>query len=132
MTSSINSAMSGITVSAFGEDDVDFETAVNKVFADLKNFVNGCQCNVRTLAMCEERSDTYLEALTIWRELDLDVCGALGLFTELRNISKQVLGRPPKDMKIEVKAQLDKWKAEDKLAKDRLKTEAAAAKAEAK
>jgi hypothetical protein len=123
MTSSMASAMSGMTVSCFGEDDVDFEEAVNKVFADLQTFVNDMQCGVRTLAMCEEQDNNYMEALKIWKTLDNDVMGALGLFTELRSISKQVLGKPPSAVKEEVKAQLTKWKTEAKMEKDRAKNE---------
>jgi hypothetical protein len=124
MASSMNSAMSGMTVSCFGEDDMDFEEAVDKVFAELQTFVNDQQCGVRTLAMCEERADTYLEALQIWHELDENIAGALNLFSELRSIAKQVLGRPPKDMKVEVKNQLDLWKAQAVAAKAKLKAEA--------
>jgi hypothetical protein len=130
--SSIASNMSGMTVSAFGEEDMDFDEAVNKVFGNLQTFVNDCHSGVRTLAMCDERADTYLEALQIWRELDLAVGGALDLFSTLRSISKQVLGRPPKEYKEEASAQIKKWKEEDKLGKERAKAEAKAAKDEAK
>jgi hypothetical protein len=117
------SAMSGMTVSCFGENEMDFEEAVNKVFAELQTFVNDLQCGVRTLAMVEEQDSDYMRALGIWHELDSNISGALGLFTELRSIAKQVLGRPPKDMKEEVKTQLAKWKAEVVAAKAQLKAE---------
>jgi hypothetical protein len=126
----MNSAMSGMTVSCFGEDEMDFEVAVNRVFKDLQTFVNDMQCGVRTLAMIEEQDSDYMAALEIWHTLDNDVAGALALFTELRSIAKQVLGRPPKDMKVEVKAQLDLWKAKAVAEKARLKAEREAEKKE--
>lgn len=118
-----------MTVSAFGQEEMDLEEAVNKLFIDLQTFVNGCHSGIRQLAMCEERADTYIEAMEIWKELDTDVAGALHLFQELRSISKQVLGRPPKEYATEVAELKAKWKKEADLEKQRKKEEIAAKKA---
>lgn len=125
MTSSMCSTMSGMTVSAFGQEEMDLEEAVNKLFVDLQTFVNGCHSGIRQLAMCDERADTYIEAMTIWKELDDDVVGALVLFKELRSISKQVLGKPPKQYKTEVDELKAKWKREEDHKKQQLKNEKA-------
>lgn len=130
--SSIASNASGITVSAFGEEEMDFDVAVDKVFGDLQNFVNNTHCEVRQLSMCEERADTYCEALEIWHNLDVNISGALNLFKELKSISKQVLGKPPPAYKEDASKMILKWKNEAKMEKEKEKEERKLAKEESK
>ena len=128
--SSLCSTMSGMTVSAFGQDDMDLEEALDHVFVDLQTFVNGTHCGVRELAMCDDRNDTFIEAAKLWRVIDRDITGALYLFKELKSITKQILGNPPKEYKQEFtelkatwKATDDQEKEADKLAKKMAKEE---------
>jgi len=117
---SISSAMSGMSVSYNGVD-MEIEEAIDDIFKKLQGFINNTHCEIRSLAMCPEQDANYMEALQIWKQLDTSIYGALDLFSELRSISKQVLGKPSADMKEEVKAQLDKWKMETKQKKEQEK-----------
>jgi hypothetical protein len=132
MADSICSTMSSMTVSAFGQDDMDLEAALDHVFIDLQTFVNGCHCEVRGLAMCEDRADTYIEAAKLWRELDRDITGALFLFKELRSITKQLLGSCPKEYKQEFAELKKSWKDADDREKEVAKEAAKTKKEEAK
>ena len=115
--------MSGVSVSFCG-DEVEFEEAVDKVYKEIQTFVNDTQCGVRELALIEERGETYMVALDVWHDLDVAIDGVLFLFKELRSISKQYLGKPPKELKNEVKAKIEDWKKRAALSKASAKAEA--------
>ena len=121
--SSIGSTASGISVSLWGENDVDFDVAVDKVFKEIQERINSAHCALREIAQCEERADTYLEAAEIHFNL-VDFVDELGdLFKDLKSCSKQALGKCPSDLKIEFKALSDKRKQQRSEAKLREKQE---------
>ena len=135
MTESTCSQMSGMTVSAFGDNEMDLEEALDHVFVDLQTFVNGTHCGVRELSMCEDRNDTFIEASKLWRVIDRDITGALYLFKELKSITKQILGNAPPEYRAEYAELKLSWKAADdqeKLAAKEAKKEEAKAKKLAK
>ena len=121
--SSIGSTASGISVSLWGENDVDFDVAVDKVFKEIQERINSAHCALREIAQCEDRADTYIEAAEIHFNL-VDFVDELGdLFKDLKSCSKQALGKCPSDLKIEFKAYSDKRKQERSAAKLREKME---------
>jgi hypothetical protein len=82
MTSSMNSAMSGISVSYFGEE-CDLEDCVDKTFKEIQTFVNGLHSGVRELAMIPEQDNDYERAFEVYTLMEKDVDGVILLFKEL-------------------------------------------------
>ena len=121
--SSIGSTQSGISVSLWGENDVDFDVAVDKVFKEIQERINSAHCALREIAQCKDRADTYIEAAEIHFNL-VDFVDELGdLFKDLKSCSKQALGKCPSELKIEFKAYSDKRKQQRSEAKLREKQE---------
>lgn len=118
--SSIASTSSSM-VSFRGEDEVPIDEALDALFRDLQSNLNNCQCSVRSLAMSEERADTFLEACEYHFQIEDYVNTLMDLFDELKDISKQALGKCPKEYKSEFKALCEKRKEEKKRQKDEAK-----------
>ena len=106
---SICSAMSDMSVSYYGED-VNLEEALDETFKKIQTFVNDCHYSVRSLAMSDEQDGDYLLALDQYHEIIISIDGMLSLMTELKSISKEVLGSAPKDLKIEVSTKILEFK----------------------
>ena len=108
-------------VSFRGDDDVDLDTALRELYQDLQNNLNQTQCSIRTLSLCEERSDTFLEAVDIKFQLDDFIDVLMELFDELKDVSKQCLGICPKEHRVEYKKLCDDRKEKKKKEKDNKK-----------
>jgi hypothetical protein len=112
--SSIGSTCSSM-VSFRGEDEVDVSEALDVLFKEMQENLNGCHCSVRQLAMSEERADTYMEAAEHHFAIE-DYANVLTvLFKELKSVSKQVLGTCPSQYKDEFKALQEKRKQAKKM-----------------
>ncbi len=98
---SVSSAISDLSVSYFGQE-VNLEEALDTTFKQIQTFVNDCHCSVRTLAMVPEQDDDYMVALDLYHEIVVAIEGMTSLMGELKSISKQVLGKPPTELKQEV------------------------------
>jgi len=127
--SSIGSAMSGMSISAFGEDDMELEVALDKLFKDLQTHLNETHCQTRSLAMLSQQDADYKTALDHEAIIDENVDGMIELFKELKRILPQVIGKP---QDAEEKAILATHKAALKARKDQAKAAEIAAKAASK
>jgi hypothetical protein len=105
-------------VSFRGNDEVDLDEALRELYSDLQSNLNSSQCTIRTLSLCEERSDTFIEAVCIYHELNDFIDVLMELFDELKDVSLQCLGPCPKEHKIEFKALVDARKEKKKKEKD--------------
>jgi hypothetical protein len=108
---SVSSCGSQMSVSYFGEE-MDFDSMCDTCFKDLQTYMNDLHCKVRELAIIPEQDDDYMSALNCYLEIQTGIDGVAELLKELSGVSKQVLGKPPADLKLEVKAKLDAYKLE--------------------
>ena len=111
MPSSVGSNSSSVS---FRGEEIDVSDALDMLFKDLQENLNHCHCSVRQLAQSEERADTFLEAAQFDFEIQDYVEGLTVLFKELKQVSKDVLGKPPPEYKNLYAIALEKRKA-DKL-----------------
>ena len=117
--SSVGSSCSTM-ISFRGEDGVDLDQALDELYREIQNNLNDSQCSVREMARLRE-DDEFMDCVPIHFAI-LDYAEVLtGLFAELKQVSKDVLGKPDKDDKETFK----------KMCDDR-KTRIAKARAEAK
>ena len=114
--SSVGSSCSTV-VSFRGEDGVDLDQALDELYREIQTNLNRSQCSVREMARLKE-DDEFKDCVPIHFAV-LDYCDVLsGLFNELKQVSKDVLGKPGKDDKDEYKKMCDERKERIKKAKD--------------
>ena len=111
---SVSSNGSQLSVSYFGEE-MDFDSMCDTCFKDLQQFLNDVHCKVRELSMCEEQDNEYLVALSYHLEIRDGIDGITALLKELASVSKQVLGKPPTELKEQVKTIVDAHKLQKKM-----------------
>ena len=121
--SSIGSAFSEMSVSVMGEDDIPLEEALDKVFLELQQSLNYSHCNIREMAVALDSDPDFKVAFETHQQLDDYITDMMGLFTELKSVSKQVLPKPSKEETIWMKQQIADKKARKKVEKEREKTE---------
>ena len=107
--SSIGSSTSTI-ISFRGDQEVDLEEALNILYVKIQQNLNYSQSTIRELAATEERGEDFIEAAKIYFSLDDYVDTLLELFSELKQVSKDVLGRPGKEHREEYKRLCDERK----------------------
>ena len=112
--SSIGSSSSTV-ISFRGEDGVDLDQALaDELHREIQSNLNDSQCSVREMSRLRE-DDEFKDCVPIHLAI-LDYCDVLtGLFSELTQVSKDVLGKPGKDDKEWYKEKCDKRK--EKIAK---------------
>jgi len=104
-------------VSFRGEDGVDLDEALDELYREIQHNLNHSQVSVREMARLKE-DDDFKDCVPIHFAV-LDYCDVLsGLFNELKQVSKDVLGKPAKDDKDWYKNQCDERKGTIKKAKD--------------
>jgi hypothetical protein len=100
-------------VSFRGEEEVDLNDCLDQLYRDIQKNLNESQCSVRSMARLKE-DDEFRDCVPIHFAV-LDYVDILsGLFNELAQVSKDVLGKPGKDDKEWFKKECD-------LRKDRIK-----------
>ena len=100
--------------------------ALDDVFQKLQQHLNDAHCAVRSMSMLEEQS---LDEDSDWKDatkydnvIQDDIDGMIALFKDLKNISKQVLGKAPNpDMKAWYAHNQTQRKEEKRLEKEREK-----------
>jgi hypothetical protein len=117
--SSVGSTTS--TIISFRGSEMELDEALDALYSEIQQQLNHSQCSIRSLACCEERNDTFIEAVGIYHELDDHVLALLDMFKELQNVSKQCLGPVPKEHKDEYKKMTEDRKARKKKEKDDMK-----------
>jgi hypothetical protein len=119
---SVSSASSNMSVSYAGSE-IPLDQALDQCFLDLQQFMNSLHCNVRELSMMPDQNEEYelgLKKVLVIQDL---IDNMTELFKELKSVTKQVIGAPPKEEKEAMKKIVDDHKAERKRAKDREKEE---------
>lgn len=91
---SISSAMSCMTVSAFGEDDMELDTALDKAFNGLQEHLNNSHCNTRSLAMLSDQDDDFKVAVEYQDAITDSIESMNDLFKEFQKILPQIVGKP--------------------------------------
>ena len=110
-------------VSFRGEDGVDLNECLDELYRDIQSNLNDSQCSVRTMARLKE-DDDFKDCVPIHFAVLNYVDTLTDLFNELKQVSKEVLGRPGKDDKDWYKKQCDERKERIKKAKAEAKEEA--------
>jgi len=110
-------------VSFRGDEEVDLDQALDQLYREIQSNLNHSQVSVREMSRLSE-DDEFIECVPIHFAV-LDYVDALtGLFSELKEVSKDVLGKPGKDDKDEYKKMCDARKERIKKAKDDAKKQA--------
>jgi hypothetical protein len=107
-----------MSVSVFGQDDVDIEVALDEVFKSLQQSLNRAHSSTRELVMVGEQDAEYMTALEIQQNLVAYVDDFKLLMKELVSVSKQLLGPCPASEKTKAKAYLDRRKVEREREKE--------------
>jgi hypothetical protein len=110
------------SIVSFRGNEEDFETATNELFVELQRNFNNIHSTIRTLAMSEERNDTFEERCVIHFSIVDYIETVNETFKELEDISKQVVGRPVGDAeKTYLKNVIEKRKQDKQRAKEEAK-----------
>ena len=118
--SSIGSNASSITVSYMGEEK-DVNEAIDDCFQKIQENINNTHCTVRQLVLVPEQDADYMTAAQFHIDISNYIDDLGDLFKELKSVSKQILGKPPKELKEQYKALVDKNKEERKREKEAMK-----------
>ena len=109
-------SVSSQSVSFFGED-IDVEVALDKIITQIQSFINDTHVNVRQLIVIPEQDNNYMLALEHYLAIITDIDGMGELFKELKSVAKQILGKPPNELKEQVKTHIDNHKRKKQQAK---------------
>ena len=111
---SASSNGSQMSVSYCGEE-MDFDSMCNQCFKDLQTYLNDVHCKVRKLSMVPEQDCDYMVAIDCYLQIQNGIDGISNLMKELKSVCKQVLGKPPTELKEQVKDKMDAYKLEKKM-----------------
>ena len=117
--SSIGSSTS--TIVSFRDNEVDLDEALRILYQELQQNLNYSQCAIRQLSISGEQDSDFLESANIYFELNDYVDILLNLFTELKAVSKQCLGKPPPEHKEQYAKMILERKEKKKQAKNQAK-----------
>ena len=123
-----SSSSSMMSVSVFGEE-MTLNNAMDQVFKEIQSRINNCHCSIREMSMMDDRNEPYIESLKIHCDVDEFITELGALFKELKSVSKQVLGKCPKEEKQECDEYMSKRKVEREYRKAQEKIEKEMAKA---
>ena len=111
-------------ISFRGEDGIDLDQALDELYREIQTNLNRSQCSVREMARLKE-DDDWRECVPIHFAV-LNYCDVLSdLFSELKQVSKDVLGKPGKDDRDWYKTQCDQRK--ERIAKGKAEAKKQAA-----
>lgn len=111
--SSCASMMSAMSVNFRGEE-VELEKAVDSVFRDLQDNLNGTHCTMRSILQADEQDADYSDVLQMCLEIHTNIDAMNVLFKELQAVLKQV-SKPQDDEEKEMyKAAMAAFKADKK------------------
>jgi hypothetical protein len=117
-----STASNASTIVSFrGDDAMELDTCLNTLYSDIQQQLNYSQCSVRSLAASSEQDNEFLIAAEIHFELLDHLESLIGMFNELKSVSKQCLGPVPKEFKVEYKKLCDDRKLKQKKDKDDMK-----------
>ena len=114
---SVSSTMSDMSVSYNGSE-MPLSDALDECFTELQGFMNSTHCYVRELGAMGEQDNDYEEGLKKVLVIGDTIDSMSNLFKELKSVTKQVLGTPPKDEKEKMKKIINDHKDEKKRQKE--------------
>lgn len=125
------SQMSQMSV-AFDGQSMSLEQAIDKGIGQLQGFLNGLQCQLRTLAMMDDLSEDpvedFKEMIGYTDKVDDAIDDMDLLFGELKDVTRQILGPCPKDCKLWYKGHVTERKVAAAAEREQRKSAMAAAK----
>ena len=124
------STCSSVSVSVFG-DEIPLEQAIDQVFKKLQDSLNYTHSSMRELNMEAERGSDFKEISSVGFDIQKYIQDCSELFTELKDVVKQVIGKPQTEEdklwfqqeKLKIKQELLRKKQAEKAEKERLKAE---------
>ena len=108
------STFSNATTVIYDGEEIDFDKAINTAFTEVQEFLNDIHVKIRELSQVPEQDSDYMVAMEINHVISNNIDGITGLQKELKSVSKQVLGKPPKDLKAKIDTLKKKWMEEKK------------------
>ena len=119
---SICSQMSNMSVSYCGSE-IQLADAIDECFTELQGHLNHLHSYTRELAMMPEQDSEYEVELKQVLIIEDCIDEMSELFKDLKSVTKQIIGKPPKDEKERMKKLVDDHRAERKRMKEREKEE---------
>jgi hypothetical protein len=95
---------------SFRGEEIDINEALDELFHEIQSNLNNCQCQIRGLAQSEERNDTFIESSRYDFAIQDYVMTLIGLFKELKAVSKSALGKIPAEHRDEYAKLIEKRK----------------------
>ena len=117
---SISSQMSEMSISLNGQE-IMLEEAVDETFKDLQAFLNNTQCDLRNLASCDERNETFEVSHSYCTKIDDNISEMNELFKSLKSIVKQIKMKPETDEDKQFVKDFEFKRREEKNEAQRLK-----------
>lgn len=116
------STVSSMSVSAFGDGEMNLGDALDRLFTELQEHMNGTHCATRSLAMSPDQDDDFKVCVEHEDSIIDSVDDMIELFKELKKIIPQVRGKPKDDEeKTWWLAHKERRKIDKKLEKEREK-----------
>lgn len=112
-----SSSASQISISIDGKE-MDLEEMLDTTIRGVQSHLNQLQMQLRNVACCEDRGESFEEIVEITDEIDDSVIEMIELFSDLQDVTKQIRGPIPKEYKEWMKEHVAKRK--QKLAIDKL------------
>ena len=114
--------MSNMSVSYQG-NEIPLHEALDECFVELQGHLNHLHSYTRELAMMGDQDNDYEVELKQVLTIDDCIDEMSELFKDLKSVTKQIIGKPPKEEKERMKKLVDDHRAERKRMKDREKEE---------
>ncbi len=115
--SSTASWLSQMSVDFQGQTDIPLEQALDEVFTQLQQYINGTHCYTREFVAMFDQDNEYTEEFKKMLEIYENIDGVADLFAELKSVLKQCLGKPTAEEKASAKKLLDAYKEKKKKVK---------------
>ena len=96
--SSLCSTMSNVSINYDGVE-VDLDEAIDHVFKDLQEHINGTHVQIRELCQWDLRGESYEETKVYFDRMALHIKEGSLLFKDLLKIMAQVMPKKPKVLK---------------------------------
>ena len=114
--------MSNMSVSFCG-NEIPLADALDECFVELQGHLNHLHSYTRELAMMGDQDNDYEVELKQVLTIDDCIDEMSELFKDLKSVTKQIIGKPPAEIKDAMKKLVEDHKAERKRIKEREKEE---------
>jgi hypothetical protein len=111
-----SSSASQISINVDGKE-MDLEQMLDETIRGVQGHLNQLQMQLRNVACCEDRGESFEEIVEITDEIDDSVIEMIELFGDLQNVTKQIRGPIPKEYKEWFKQHQDQRKQKKAIEK---------------